>query len=254
MAGKRAARRSVADRILEEKRKIAAETHGTISDGRWAWDWTKSLLVALGLFLLIRTFLVEAFRIPTGSMEQTLLVGDFLLVNKAAVGGRVPFTSRRVVGLAPPQTGDIVVFSLPHDQTRTYVKRIVASGGDVVAMRAARLHRNGHPVQDPAAHHAGAPDLSTPAMQWQCRFRVEPDAPCAPTRDNWGPLRVPHGSFMLLGDNRDNSEDSRYWGFVPRSSVRGTPLVIYFSYEPTAPVAVPWLGAVRWERIGRRVH
>lgn len=253
MAGKRDARRSAADRILEEKRKIAAETHGTISDGRWAWEWTKSILLALGLFLLIRTFLVEAFRIPTGSMERTLLVGDFLLVNKAAVGGRVPWTSRRVAGLAPPQTGDIVVFSLPHDQTRTYVKRIVASGGDRVAMRDARLYRNGEPVDEPAVMHAGSPDFSTSAMRWQCRFRVD-QTPCAPTRDNWGPLLVPHGSFMMLGDNRENSEDSRFWGFVPRASLRGTPLIIYYSFDPTAPVAVPWIGAVRWQRIGRTVH
>jgi signal peptidase I len=219
-------------------------------------DWLRSILVAFGLFLVIRAFLVEAFRIPTGSMEDTLLVGDFLLVNKAIYGGRIPLTDVRLPAFSEPRVGQMAVFVPPHVPGQNYVKRIVAAGGDTVAMRHKTLYLNGAPVDEPYVRHTHPDDVYTPGMTWQCAHAPDPpgNADCRPTRDNWGPLVVPAGSFMMLGDNRDDSEDSRYWGLIQRQAIKGTPLFVYFSFDPAAPDPLPWLTEIRWQRIGRTVH
>ena len=223
---------------------------------RWAWEWTKSLLIAFGLFLIIRTFLVEAFRIPTGSMENTLLAGDFLLVNKAVFGARVPLTRVRTPAPSEPARGDIVIFSPPHDAGRTYVKRVVGVPGDTLAMQDGILYLNGLPRLESYARRSDTPDTYAPGMFWQCDHAPAgvPADSCRPTRDNWGPVVVPGQRYFLLGDNRDDSEDSRYWGFVERSEIRGRPLVIYFSFDPASQRALPWLTSIRWSRIGDRVY
>jgi signal peptidase I len=249
-------RRSAADRVTEEKKRIAAETDGPISSGRWAWEWIKSFLIAVGLFLIIRTFLVEAFRIPTGSMENTLLVGDFLLVNKAVFGASVPGTSRRLPVLSEPKRGDIVVFVPPHEAGKNYVKRLVGMPGDTLEMRSKTLYLNGRPLDEPFARHSDPQDIYASGMFWQCSYApagVLGDA-CRPTRDNWGPLAVPADRLFMLGDNRDDSEDSRYWGFVERDSLKGRPLFIYYSFDPASLRPLPWLTGIRWRRIGSRVH
>lgn len=223
---------------------------------RWAREWIKSFLIAFGLFLFIRTFLVEAFRIPTGSMENTLLVGDFLLVNKAIFGARVPFTRVRTPAPAEPARGDIVIFTPPHDPGRTYVKRLIGVAGDTLSMAEGILHVNGVPANEPYVRQDQTPDVYAPGMFWQCDHAPAgvPAESCRPTRDNWGPIIVPDERYFLMGDNRHDSEDSRYWGFVPRTELRGRPLFIYYSFDPRATGALPWLTSIRWSRIGDRVH
>jgi signal peptidase I len=255
VAVKRVIRRSFADRVVEGESRIAADPRGAVSTARWAWEWTKSILVAFALFLVIRTFLVEAFRIPTGSMENTLLIGDFLLVNKAVFGSRIPFTQLRLPGFDQPDHGDVIVFAPPHDPGRNYVKRLVARPGDIVEMRDKQLYLNGAPLAEPFVRHSDPGDTYAPQMAWQCSHAAAPRAsPCRPMRDNWGPIVVPDGRFLVLGDNRDDSEDSRYWGFVDREAIRGRPLLIYYSFDAASTRPLPWLTRIRWGRIGETVH
>lgn len=221
-----------------------------------AREWIRSFLIAFGLFLLIRTFLVEAFRIPTGSMENTLLAGDFLLVNKAVFGARPSWLPLRTPALAAPQRGDIVVFSPPHEPDRNYVKRVVGVAGDTLEMRSGRLLVNGRLQVESFTRQPAGRDTYASDMYWQCEhmpasFSIDD---CRPTRDNWGPLIVPDARFFLLGDNRGDSEDSRFWGFVHREAIRGRPLFVYFSFDPAAQTAVPWLTDIRWGRVGAAIH
>jgi signal peptidase I len=226
-----------------------------VSTGGWAWEWLKSILVAFALFLVIRTFIVEAFRIPTGSMEDTLLVGDFLLVNKAIFGGHVPFSSMRLPAFGEPRRGDIAVFIPPHEPGKNYVKRLVATAGDTVEMRDKILFLNGRRQDEAYAQYSDPGDVYVPGMFWQCEHRpATVNGPCRPTRDNWGPIVVPENRYLMLGDNRDDSEDSRYWGFVDRAAIKGKPLFIYYSFDPTGMSPLPWLTQIRWHRIGDRMR
>ena len=231
---------------------------------RVVWEWTRSLGLAIALFLVVRIFLVEAFKIPTSSMERTLLVGDFLLVNKAVYGAEVPLLGARIPGWKEPVRNDVIVFNPPHDSLKNYVKRVVGVPGDTLEMRDKILYLNGVELSEDYARNTdrtGA-DAIHSNMSWQRnhllasevgRHRVDRRR-YRPSRDNWGPLFVPEGSLFVLGDNRDNSEDSRYWGFVSRNAVRGQPWVVYFSFDPASPARVPWLRAVRWDRVGERVR
>lgn len=224
-----------------------------VSPIRWTWEWLKSLVIAFTLFLLIRTFAVEAFRIPTASMERTLLVGDFLLVNKAAYGAQVPGTEVRLPAFGTPEWGDVVVFTPPHEPGKHYVKRLLGLPGDTLEMRDKVLFRNGQMVVEPYAQRGeDGGDVHVPSMSWQQRFLTVEAAThrFRPTRDNWGPLVVPSQHYFVLGDNRDDSEDSRYWGFVESGSLKGKPLFVYYSFDPTTLHGVPWLTEIRWNRIG----
>lgn len=255
---RREARRTAAERAQEEKRKIAAESKGALSTGRWAWEWIKSLVIAFGLFLVIRTFVVEAFRIPTGSMENTLLVGDFLLVNKAVYGAKLPGSALRLPAFDKPQRGDVVVFTPPHEPGKNYVKRLVGLPGDTLEMRGKVLYLNGEAQIEPYVQHSdlSGMDASLQDMLWQRRF-LAPGVDVEtyrPTRDNWGPIIVPEGKYFMLGDNRDDSEDSRYWGFVDESAIKGQPLFIYYSFDGSTMRPFPWITQIRWDRIGGIVH
>jgi signal peptidase I len=226
------------------------------SVARWTWDWIKSLVIAFALFLVIRTFAVEAFRIPTASMEGTLLVGDFLLVNKAVYGAQVPGTAMRLPAFGDPDRGDVVVFTPPHDPDKNYVKRLVGLPGDTLEMREKVLLLDGTRVPEPYARHKDPLDVHTPGMRWQVDYLVEPTERLRyrPTRDNWGPIMVPEGRYFVLGDNRDDSEDSRYWGFVEEASLKGKPLFVYYSFNPRTLRHVPWLTEIRWDRIGGAIE
>ena len=231
---------------------------------RLIWDWTRSLFFALILFLVVRTFLVEAFKIPTSSMEGTLLVGDFLLVNKAVYGAEVPLLGMKLPAWREPRRGDIVVFNPPHDPLKNYVKRVVGVPGDTLEMRDKALYVNGVEVNEEYARYVdrSGTDAVHPNMTWQrshllARATGRPRSRSGdyrPSRDNWGPLAIPESSYFVLGDNRDNSEDSRYWGFVNREAIRGQPWIVYFSFDATNEQRPPWLRAVRWDRVGGRIH
>ncbi|MGD8700547.1 MAG: signal peptidase I, partial [Gemmatimonadales bacterium] len=178
------------------------------STGRWLWEWAKSISVAILLFLIIRTFAVEAFKIPTGSMESTLLVGDFLLVNKAVYGAQLPFTDARLPGFEEPERGDVVVFEYPLDRSKNYVKRVVGLPGDRIAMRRGALYVNGERQEESYVQHVQPEgDYWDPSFEWQKRH-LAPDVDGGtyrPTRDDWGPIIVPEDQYFVMGDNRDNS-------------------------------------------------
>ncbi|MDA1080993.1 MAG: signal peptidase I [Gemmatimonadetes bacterium] len=221
--------------------------------GRALFEWAKSVSLALALFLVLRAFLVEAFKIPSGSMEGTLLVGDFLLVNKLVYGAEVPFTGKRLPAVRAPRNGDVLVFQWPMDPTKNFVKRLVGVPGDTLSMDHGVLVRNGKRLVEEYTQHV-EPNYDPAASDfgWQRGFLV-PKARAArayrPSRNNWGPIVVPARHSFVLGDNRDNSLDSRYWGFVPDSLVRGSPLIVYYSYAADSTSSFSWLTHVRWNRL-----
>ncbi len=218
--------------------------------------WMRPALLVLLFVVSLRLFFLDAYTIPTASMERTLLVGDFLLVNKAVFGAEVPGTPLRLPPLSEPVRGQVVVFRPPHDPDRSYVKRILGLPGDTLAMVEKVLHLNGRPLPEPYAVYLDRKgDAIHPSMTWQTDHMVaaHPHRPYAPTRDTWGPLVVPRGRYFVLGDNRDNSEDSRYWGFVDRKNIRGRPWIVYLSLRPDAR-GRGLLGRVRWDRVGRKVQ
>jgi signal peptidase I len=219
----------------------------------------RSLGMALILFLITRTFLVEAFQIPSGSMERTLLAGDFLFVNKAVYGAQIPGTHLWLPGFGMPSRGDVIVFAYPKDPTLNYVKRVIGAPGDRVEMRAGQVYVNGAALDEPYALRIDPlHDNFEREFNWQRGFLVDRTAEARrdyhPTRDSWGPLRVPPFKYFVLGDNRDNSADSRYWGFVDESAVKGRPLVVYFSYNRGARDPLPWLTDIRWHRLGSLIR
>lgn len=224
---------------------------------RWFDSWMRSLGMALILFLIVRTFLIEAFQIPSGSMERTLLAGDFLFVNKAVYGAQIPGTHARLPGFDSPRRGDVIVFAYPKNPELNYVKRVIGAPGDTVEMKSGAVRVNGRPLVEPYVQHTDpGHDVYDPEFNWQRDYLAAglPVRAYRPTRDTWGPLVVPPGKFFVLGDNRDNSADSRYWGFVDAAAVKGRPLVVYFSYDREAHDALPWLTDIRWRRLGSLVH
>jgi signal peptidase I len=219
--------------------------------------WAKIMIVSLALFVVIRAFGVEAFKIASGSMEHTLFEGDFLLINKLVYGAGIPGSGRKLPALHAPRRGDVVVFTYPVDPRLNYVKRIVGIPGDTLEMRDARLIRNGQPVhEDYIQRTPEDPDQSDDEMRWQKAYLLGGASVDTyhPSRNNWGPLVVPAHDYFVLGDNRDNSSDSRYWGFVADSLVRGQPLVVYYSYKPATGDRLDWLTRLRWKRFGEIVH
>lgn len=239
-------------------RKVASPGRSPeTSFGRWVWEWTKSILIAFILFLFIRAFVVEAFQIPTASMEKTLLVGDFLLVNKMVYGAEIPGTDLQLPAFSEPSWGDVIVFEPPksaHQPPRTsYVKRIVGIPGDTLSMMGGVLYRNGAPVEESYIHRSGrSRDVRSPGFDWQRAYLVDVATRrrhYRPTRDNWGPILVPPENYFVLGDNRRNSQDSRYWGFVPAVAIRGKPLLIYYSYDRRTVSHFRWLTEIRWNRV-----
>jgi signal peptidase I len=249
-----------------------------------AWQWARSVVLAVVLFLVVRTFLVEAFKIPTSSMEGTLLVGDYLLVNKAVYGASVPFTDLRLPVWREPSRGEVVVFHPPHDPEKNYVKRVMGVPGDTLEMRDKTLFVNGREMEEDYVRHIDrGGDATHTNMRWQrnhllagsgdrerrsrSRYDRSESGEGAssyegrrtrrgyrPSRDNWGPISVPEDSYFVLGDNRDNSEDSRYWGFVDRESIRGQPWRLYFSFDSSDRRTEDGLRAVRWERVGQPIR
>jgi signal peptidase I len=225
--------------------------------GHRASDWGRSIAIAFVLFLGVRSVGVEAFKIPTSSMESTLQVGDFLIVNKAAYGARIPGTEVHLPAFRQPRRTDVIVFHPPHEPDRNYVKRVVGVPGDTLQMLNKRLIVNGAEVDEPWAIHIDRNrDAVHPGMRWQRNHLIAggPSADYEPSRDTWGPIVVPDGRYFVLGDNRDNSEDSRYWGWVDRDQIRGRPWFVYYSWDRGEAREHGWLGGIRWWRIGHGVR
>lgn len=184
-------------------------------------EWTESIIVALVLALIIRTFVVQAFKIPSGSMEDTLLVGDHLLVSKFIYGMQIPFTDKRILVFKHPQRGDVIVFEFPEDRNKGYfsrrdfIKRVVGVPGDVVEVREKQVYVNGQKYDLPQAIHKEK-DL-IPAEYGP--------------RDFMKPVTVPAGQYFVMGDNRDRSYDSRFWGFVTDPEIKGKAFIKYWSWD-----------------------
>lgn len=241
----------------------SSPSRGGGSGGNELLEWGKSLVIALALFLVIRTFLVQAYTIPSGSMEDTLLVGDYLMANNAIYGAHIPFTSLRVPAIRDPQHGDVVVFRPDYnDPIIDVVKRVVGEPGDTIQMIDRVVHRNGEALAEPYVEQDYLPDEPLPrsgptGYQWHLQHLAPGvDAESySPTRDSWGPLVVPEGQYMLLGDNRDQSLDSRFVGFIPREVIRGKAMFIYFSVDRLLDRPFPrFLTAARWGRIGQVIR
>ena len=222
----------------------------------WLWEWTKSIAVALVVWFFLRTFLVEAFRIPSGSMENTLLIGDFLFVNKALYGAEVPLIRTRLPGgarAAPERHPGLRFGRRGRAQGRQAADRhagghtLHGEGAALPERQAGRraVRRAFRPARAPRIR-SSAPRCGSGSCPTWCSGtppRYQPDL------QEWGPIVVPADSFFMMGDNRDSSYDGRYWGFLPRTNVRGRPLVVYFSYDPNSWRSLPFLTAVRWGRI-----
>ena len=249
--------------MAARKKGRAQEARPSSSGDRGSalWRNLKAIAFPIALFLVIRTFFIEAYRIPSPSMVPALLVGDWLFVNKLVYGPKVPFVDVRLPGYGDPRRGDIVVFrspiqrDQPHDPNPTLVKRIIAVAGDTVHMRRGVLHVNG---QRYALANRGdtlrGEDSVDELFDWQKTYSLRASrfgpTPEQPTHDDWGPLVVPPGHYFMMGDNRYNSKDSRYWGFVPRENIRGRPIFVYYSYNADdSDRPLPFITDIRWRRI-----
>ena len=242
---------------------------------RSLWENIKSLAGALLIYLVINTLLIAAYRIPSGSMIPTLLIGDWLFVNKAVYGPHIPFTDAHLPSFSEPKRGEVVVFVSPYqadeaerheDPTPVLVKRMVGMGGDTLYMRKGLLYvkalpkRHGVGIVSQPNTNSSQPTDTDSRFAWQHKFEVRQSRfgppPADPQLDNWGPILIPTGHFFMMGDNRYESKDSRYWGVVPRENVRGRPSFVYYSYkgggESDRPL--PFITDIRWGRIGTRIH
>lgn len=193
------------------------------------WEYVEAIITALILALLIRTFVVQAFKIPSGSMIPTLLIGDHILVNKFLYGTQIPFTDKKILIFREPEKGDIIVFKYPENPTKDFIKRVIATEGDTVEEKNKIVYVNGEPVVETYAYH------------YDPTMRSESDR-----RDTFGQIRVPKDKIFVMGDNRDHSYDSRFWGFVDEKEVKGKAFIIYWSWDPDK-----W---VRFNRIGRLIE
>ncbi len=196
-------------------------------------EYIESIIVAALIALVVRSFVIQAYKIPSGSMEPTLLVGDHLLVNRMSYVVKMPFTDSVLLTTGKPQRGDIIVFRYPEDPSKDYIKRVIATGGEKVEIRNKVIYINGKRLQDPWGH-----------------FRPDPGARSFTPfvdKDNVPPVVVPKDNYFVMGDNRDNSLDSRYWGYVDKKHLVGKALIIYFSWDNNAMSA---LNYIRWSRIG----
>ena len=239
-----------------KRRRIAGEgaegEQGDQGESRGGWSENlRSIGVAVVFFLILRTFVLQTFFITSGSMEDTLLVGDFLVVNRASVGGRLPFSRAHVPGYSAPERGDVLVFDPPHTDEFRLVKRLVGLPGERLEMRDKVLYVNGEPLDEPYVRHGPEPDEFNPMMGWQASYlapEVDPST-YRPTRDDWGPLVIPEDHYFMLGDNREMSLDSRYWGLLEGWRVEGKVSFIYFSYNRGSYRPFAFVREIRWDRL-----
>ena len=204
-------------------------------------EYFESLVIAVILALFIRTFVVQAFKIPTGSMEPNLLIGDHLLVNKFVFGPYLSGVERTLLPMKEIARGNVIVFKFPEDPERDFIKRVIGLPGEQVEVRHKRVYVNGKLLNEPYAHYLEQP----PPVPDEVPAGDVPASGGDP-RESYGPVTVPPKHYFVMGDNRDNSQDSRYWGFLPRDYVKGRGLVIYWSYDAEAGNIVT---GTRWGRL-----
>jgi signal peptidase I len=204
-----------------------------------AREYFESLVIAVILALFVRTWVFQAFKIPTGSMERNLLIGDHLIVNKMVFAPVATGLERAVLPGRAIRRGDVVVFKYPKEPERDFIKRVVGLPGDRLELHRKTVYINGQPLAEPYVQFLEPPSTSGP---------IHADDP----REEYGPVTVPADQYFMMGDNRDNSEDSRYWGFMPVTYVKGKALFIYYSFDENEPLT-RILKATRWERLLNRV-
>jgi signal peptidase I len=220
-------------------------------------EYFESIVIAVILALFVRTWVVQAFKIPTGSMENNLLIGDHLLVNKFVFGPTAAGAERAVMPMRDIRRGDVVVFKYPDEPERDFIKRVIGLPGETVELRNKKVYIDGTPLDEPYVH------FLEPASE-------AGEVTSFDVRERYGPVRVPEDRFFVMGDNRDNSQDSRYWGTLPRSYIKGRALVIYWSYESGREdytdeglgttvkrlfsVVTHFFTRTRWERLFHQIH
>jgi signal peptidase I len=223
-------------------------------------EYFESIVIAVILALFIRTFVVQAFKIPTGSMENNLLIGDHLLVNKLVFGPTRTAFERTLMPVGTIKRGDVIVFKYPEEPDRDFIKRVIGLPGETLEVREKKVYINGKPLDEPYVHFLQPPSTSSELSE-VTSFDV---------RERYGPVAIPADQYFMMGDNRDNSQDSRYWGFLSRDLIKGKALVIYWSYESgredyqdnSTGAAIRGLGSVfvhfftrtRWDRMFHQIH
>jgi signal peptidase I len=218
-------RNKVEDQTQPAAAQVVAKPKRTVFQ-----EYSEAFVVAVILAILIRAFIVQAFKIPSGSMESTLLVGDHILVNKFIYGVRIPFTHLRWPRFSSPSRGDVIVFVFPMDRSKDFIKRVVGVGGDTVEVVDKKVFVNGKELVEPYVQHI-SPEIQPGSLS---------------PRDNMPPIKVPKGYLFVMGDNRDASHDSRFWGFVPVEDVKGEAFLIYYS-----ALRFPF---IRWGRLFHVIH
>lgn len=224
-----------------------------------AREYFETIVISVILALFVRTFVVQAFKIPTGSMENNLLIGDHLIVNKF-VFGPDGGSMRHLLPMRDMHRGDVVVFKYPEDPERDFIKRVIGLPGETLEVRDKRVYIDGRPINEPYVHFLEPPEAPSEGHE-VTSFDL---------RERYGPVKIPAGHVFVMGDNRDNSEDSRYWGFLPRQNVKGLALMVYWSYEAVgedrqetgllgdarrlASVAVHFFTRTRWDRLFHQIR
>jgi signal peptidase I len=207
-------------------------------------EYFESICIAVILALFVRTFVVQAFKIPTGSMENNLLIGDHLLVNKFVFAPTMTRLERTLLPIDPVRRGDILVFKFPQDPERDFIKRVIGLPGETLEVRNKKVYINGKPLDEPYVHFLFPPEERAPG---DVSFDFS-------EKRDYGPVTVPEHHYFMMGDNRDNSEDSRYWGFMPEDYIKGKALFVYFSFGEPGDGGSGLLGNVRWGRLLHQIH
>jgi signal peptidase I len=223
-------------------------------------EYFESIVIAVILAFFIRTFVVQAFKIPTGSMENNLLIGDHLLVNKMVFGPTSSSLERALMPVGHIKRGDVIVFKYPEEPDRDFIKRVIGLPGETLEVREKRVYIDGKPLDEPYVHYLQPPSA----------ISEQAEVTSVDVRERYGPVTVPPDHYFMMGDNRDNSQDSRYWGFLSRDLIKGKALVIYWSYESGREdyqdngtgAAIRGLGSVfvhfftrtRWDRMFHQIH
>ncbi len=218
---------------MEDYKNVASEatqTHVETKKKHIVREYAESIIIAVILALVIRTFVVQAFKIPSGSMEDTLAIGDHILVSKFIYGTKIPFTSSRILKIRDPRRGDVIVFEYPEDPSKDFIKRVIGTPGDTVQVVNKKVYVNGKLYVNPHEVHKESdiiPKEQNP-------------------RDNMDPVTVPANSYFVMGDNRDRSYDSRFWKFVRNDQIKGLAFIKYWSWDKEH-------FSVRWRNIGKLI-